>query len=139
MKFLIFVVFLMSACVQTHEKHEGMFSDNVSSRQHLTANDNSEIFFQGTPLAENLPALKLKGITHVINMREISEQNEKRNKKNIESIGLKYTSIPFGDNIDKVTEALLKNKKGKTLIYCHGEGAAKEIADKLNIPVKPLK
>ena len=139
MKVLLILFVFVSACVQTHKNHEGMFSENVSKKEHLTASSNSEVFFLGSPALEDVSALKLKGFAHVINLRDISKQDEKRNRKVLESAGLSYTSISFDRkqpsvvDLDKITKELLKNKKGKTLIHCAGESEAKDLADKLDV------
>lgn len=113
---------LLTSCASIPEnlKKELVIGD------HLNARNYNSIYFSSQPTTKDLNKLANQGFKTIINLRHTDEYNELEEKETSKKLGLKYINIPFPKDlilknsyIEKVTKAVMKNKKGgKLLIHC---------------------
>ncbi|MCO7224901.1 beta-lactamase hydrolase domain-containing protein [Pleionea sp. CnH1-48] len=84
----------------------------------------SDIVTAGQPVADDFALLKSAGIKTIINMRTDKESIDFDEKALVESLGLKYVSLPIAgaSGVSKENAMLLHRvltaNEGKTLIHC---------------------
>lgn len=132
---LIVAVFALFSCVHdpetehteehSHIKQTDALENSVQIGDNLDTFHYKDIYFSKQPSVADFAKLKEQGFAHIINFRETSEHDVAAEKKQVESLGMVYTHLPFPKEklskefIDKVTGNVVKHRKeGKTLIHC---------------------
>ncbi len=126
MKYL-WLLFVFVACAQTSKTPDAnLYDSNKALTENLKASRYSNIYFSGQPKSEDWKTLKEQGFTHVINLRQSKEYDEKAEAKQLKELGIIYSHMPMDAKqplsvaqVKGTTDAVVAHrKKGKTLVHC---------------------
>ena len=123
---LILCSFLVACASNSYKASPTKVEENIPIGVSLKANRYDNIYFSGQPSLLDIRKMKKQGFTHIINLRESSEHDEKAERLLAKSLDIKYTQKPFigkkpltDEYIDSVTQAVKAHRhEGKTLIHC---------------------
>ncbi len=127
MKFLILVFFLSIGCAtQSTQREKTLHESDIVLTDDLRAHRYSNIYFAAQPQKDNWSKLKSQGFTHVINLRDSDEYDEKTERQTLANLDVDYTQIPMSAQqpltkakVKAVTQAVKAHRaKGKTLVHC---------------------
>lgn len=116
------LVFSATSCTETHHDHATPIVAKVGLKN--LKQPRPFILVSGQPTQEQLDTLASEGVKHVVNLRPASEQSWSEQKK-VQSLGMKYISIPVSgaddltvENARKLDAALTLIGKEPALIHC---------------------
>ena len=124
---LLMVLIFPFACVHTSTVSDGgMIEEGVFIGKTLKTNRYDNLYFSSQPSMKELSSLGKEGFATVINLRDPSEHDEKKEELVAKEKGLAYYNVPFrmqdkfdDHYIDKVVSKIkLNRQKGKILIHC---------------------